>query len=56
MTESGSEQEEVSGSRVVKEGSEQKEVGQSELQREVRSQVQEGVVEDVLGINRTELR
>ena len=56
VTESRSEKEEVSGSRVVKEGSEQKEVGLSELQQEVRSQVQEGVVKDVLSVDRTELR
>ena len=56
VTESGSEQEEVSGSRVVKEGSEQNDAGLSELQQAGWSQVQEEVVEDVLGVDRTELR
>ena len=59
VTESASEQEEVGWTKVVKEGSEQKEFGLSELselQQDVRSQVQEGVVKDVLGFDRTELR
>ena len=56
VTESGSEQEEVSGNRVVKEDGEQKEAGLSELQQEGGSHVQKEVVEEVFGVDRTELR
>ena len=40
----------------MKEGSKQKELGLSNLQQDVRSQVQEGMVKDVLSFNRTEPR